>query len=72
MGWIIWVAFACLVGVYWKGRGLSYWQGFIYSIILSPILAGVIDAIRKPNAKKIEEGQLKSGYLKNVLCVQNL
>jgi len=39
---ILWVAFACLAGVYWKGRGLSYWQGFFYSIFLSPILSFLV------------------------------
>lgn len=60
----VWVLFALIVGYYWWSKGQPFVLGFLYSLLLSPIIGGLIGACRKRNEEVLSVRQLKTGKFK--------
>lgn len=59
-----WLLFAVIIGIWSHRKGGSFIAGFLFSLLLSPLLAGLILAVRKPIKGTIEERELASGRMK--------
>lgn len=60
----LWLLFALVIGVWSRRKGGSFIAGFLFSLLLSPLIAGLILAVRKPNREVIEERELANGRMK--------
>lgn len=58
---LIWVTLSVVVGVFSSSKGHSFFGGFVFSLLLSPVIAGLIVAIRKPNVAQQEAAALSEG-----------
>lgn len=61
---ISWFLFSVVVGVWSRRKGGSFISGFLFSLLLSPLIAGLILAVRKPLKSTLEERELASGRMK--------
>ena len=61
---VLWVLFATIVGLWSRKKGGSFLAGFVFSLILSPLIAGIIVAFRDPNSPSLEGNQITRGNLK--------
>ncbi len=61
---VIWIFFAILVGWYWTNKKRGFWGGFLWSIILSPIIGFIIGLLLKPNLKELEKEAVERGDMK--------
>ncbi len=61
---LIYVLLAFVVGAFSSSRGHSFLAGFFFSLLLSPLIAGLIVAVRKPNAAMQERKAIHSGEVK--------
>jgi hypothetical protein len=61
---IIWLILAVLVGVWAGNRGHSGFGMFLVSVLLSPLLGFLIEAVRSPDVKVTESRELEAGALK--------
>jgi hypothetical protein len=59
-----WIAFAFIIANWSVKKGGSYWAGFFMSMLLSPLLAALILATRKPLTENIEQREVTSGNMK--------
>ena len=59
-----WVGLSVLVGVLARIRGLGFGGGFLWSLILSPIVGAAITLVRKPNLQGQEQVALSDGAMK--------
>ena len=59
--WFIAILLDVLVGVWNYNRGNSFWVGFLFSLVLSPIIGAIIVGITKKNVDVLEKRQLGSG-----------
>jgi hypothetical protein len=62
--WFFWFAFSLIIGAWSRRKGGSFIAGFAFSLLLSPLVAGLIVAVRKPMTETIEERELASGTVK--------
>jgi RNA polymerase subunit RPABC4/transcription elongation factor Spt4 len=63
--WIVgWIIFSVLVGCFWVSKGLGFFPGFFWSLVLSPLVGFIIGLLMKPNIKELEERKLKDGTMK--------
>ena len=58
---IIWIGLALIIGAYANSKGHSFVGFFLLAVILSPLLAGLIELIRAPNVVKVEANAIRSG-----------
>jgi hypothetical protein len=58
-----WFAFAFLIAKWSERKGGSYWAGFFMSMLLSPLLAALILAVRAPITTEIEKREIDSGTM---------
>lgn len=66
-GWYtlyLWIMFSLIVGIWSRRKGGSFIAGFIFSLLLSPLIAALIVAVRKPITSTIEKRALTSGTMK--------
>ena len=61
---LIWVFFACLVGWFWRSKGLDFALGLFWSLLLSPILGFIIGLISQPDLKAKDQYDLAGGQRK--------
>ena len=61
---ILWLIFAALIGLWSRNKGGSFIAGFLFSILLSPLIAGFIVALRNPNSAALEGNRIARGNLK--------
>lgn len=61
---VIWLLLSVAVGVFSSSRGHSFFAAFCFSVILSPLLAALIIAMRKPNTEKLDARAMKTGGMK--------
>jgi hypothetical protein len=59
-----WVLLSLIIGAWSRRKGGSFIAGFVFSLVLSPIVAGLITAVRKPITGEIERRELRSGAMK--------
>ena len=59
-----WISLSLVVGAWSHKRGGSFIAGFGFSILLSPLIAGLIVAVRDPNKSVVEKRQLAGGTMK--------
>ncbi len=62
----LWFVLSIIAGMYSRSKGGSFFSGLIFSLVLSPLIAGLIVAVRKPQTKELEERASASGDMK--LC----
>ena len=60
----LWVIFAALIGLWSRNKGGSFVAGFVFSLLLSPLIAGLIVALRNPNSTELESNRIARGNLK--------
>ena len=60
----LWLLFSVVIGVWSRRKGGSFIAGFLFSLLLSPLVAGLILAVRKPIKGTIEARELASGKMK--------
>jgi hypothetical protein len=60
----LWLLFAVVIGIWSRRKGGSFIAGFLFSLLLSPLIAGLILAVRKPIKGTIEARELASGRMK--------
>lgn len=66
-----WVVFSLLVGALSRSRGHSFIAGTLFALILSPLVAGLIVLIRKPNVATIEARTVHDGeFRKCPFCAE--
>lgn len=58
-----WVAFALIIGLWSRRKGGSFVAGFLASFLLSPLIAGLILAVRPPNQSALEQRELEAGTM---------
>ncbi|MEO8466275.1 MAG: zinc ribbon domain-containing protein [Gammaproteobacteria bacterium] len=61
---LIYVLLALIVGAFSRSKGHSFIAGFFFSLLLSPLIAGLIVAVRAPNRAKLESRQVTGGEMK--------
>lgn len=61
---IVWLILSLLVGVFSRNRGHSFLAGFVFAVILSPLIAFLIVLVRKPNAAALENRSVAAGASK--------
>lgn len=61
---IVWIFLSFGLGAWNKSKGHSFAGGFFLSLLLSPVIALIIIAIRKPNAQKVEAAAVATGEMK--------
>jgi hypothetical protein len=61
---LTWLLFSLVVGIWSRRKGGSFIAGFIFSMLLSPLIAALIVAVRKPMKQTIENRELASGQVK--------
>lgn len=61
---VVWIVASLAVGYWNSTRGHSFLAGFFFSLLLSPVIAALIIAVRKPNTKKQEERAISDGDLR--------
>lgn len=61
---ILWLLFALLVGMYASSKGHSGFGMFLVSVLLSPLIGFLIEAVRNPYAPAIEQAALATGGMK--------
>ncbi len=61
---IFWIIFASIIGFWSRKKGGSFIAGFVFSLILSPLIAGIIVALRDPNSSDLEANRIARSNLK--------
>jgi len=56
-----WVAFSLIIGAWSHKRGGSFIAGFVFSLLLSPLIASLILVVRGPNTSVVEKRELSRG-----------
>lgn len=64
MLWVLWFFLAILIGIIANGRGRSGFGYFLLSLILSPLIGGLILLISGTDQKALEAKAASSGELK--------
>jgi hypothetical protein len=59
-----WVMFSLVIGFWSYRKGGSFIAGCICSLVLSPLVAAVLLAVRKPISTTVENRELASGTMK--------
>lgn len=59
-----WIGFSVVVGFLSKSKGGSFIAGFFMSLIISPLLAGLIVLVRSPKTDVLEGRQMRGGSMK--------
>ena len=68
---IVWVCLSLLVGLLSSSRGHSFFAGFIFAMLLSPLIATVILLLRKRNIEALEETAVREhGMRKCPQCAE--
>jgi hypothetical protein len=60
----VWIILAFVVGAYSHNKGGSFFAGFCFSILLSPVLAALIIAVRQQNQSVVEQREVTKGKMK--------
>ena len=58
---IVWFGLALIVGAYANSKGHSFVGMFLLAVVISPLLAGLIELIRAANVVKVEAKAVSSG-----------
>ena len=61
---LLWIIFAAIVGAWSRSKGGSFIAGFMFSVLLSPLIAGLIVAFRNPDNLEIEKRKITSGNMR--------
>lgn len=61
---ILWTLLSLVVGAFSRAKGHSFIAGFFFSMLLSPLIAGLIVAVRAPNTAKVEERSISGGEMR--------
>lgn len=61
---ILWITLSLCVGAYSRSKGHSFLAGTIFALILSPLVAAIIVALRAPDTKTQEQRALSTGDTK--------
>jgi hypothetical protein len=61
---LFWIVLAVLVGAWASSRGHSGFGMFLVAMILSPLIAAIIEAIRSPDVRAAERDAVASGAMK--------
>lgn len=61
---ILWAVLPCVIGWYSASKGNGFASGFWWSLLLSPLVGGLIAALRQPNHSALEARALESGDFK--------
>ncbi len=68
---LFWLIGSIAVGIWNNSRGHSFFAGFVFSLILSPLLAAIIVAVRSPNVAKVEGAALATGEMRKCpMCAE--
>jgi hypothetical protein len=59
-----WIALSFVVGAFARSKGHSFFAGLLFALLLSPIIAGLVVAIRKPNTEELERRALGGGAVR--------
>jgi len=59
-----WVVASLIIGAWSYKKGGSFIAGFAFSLLLSPPIAALIVAVRKPITSEIEKRELAKGSMK--------
>lgn len=59
-----WIFFAVLVGVFASRKGFGGFGNFVLALVLSPIVAALIVAVRKPNHASLEKQAITDGGMR--------
>ena len=59
-----WVLFSVVIGIWSRRKGGSFIAGLLFSMLLSPLIAALILAVRKPDKEAIERRELARGRAK--------
>jgi hypothetical protein len=59
-----WLMFSFIIGIWSVRKGGNFIAGFFFSLLLSPLIAALIVAVRPPIKKTIEERELADGQSK--------
>lgn len=64
MIWFFWIALSFVVGAFSRSKGHSFAAGLVFALLLSPVIAGLVVAIRKPNTAELERRALGGGAVR--------
>lgn len=59
-----WLILSLVVGALSRNRGHSFIAGTLFALVLSPLIAGIIVLVRRPNTAKLEARAVKAGLSK--------
>lgn len=62
--YFFWVTVSLIIGAWSRRKGGSFIAGFVFSLLLSPPIAALIVAVRKPITREIEKRELATGAMK--------
>jgi hypothetical protein len=61
-----WLLFAVVIGEIAHRKGLSGFTFFVFSLLATPLISGIVVLVARPKLAKIEQQKVKSGLNNSV------